>query len=81
MSDDNDREESNVNRDNWLTSWEEQCIQNWEDETNLDDRFQNEAEVSSQKLWLSFQNGATAIAQLYKGIYVVPRPSIKPKVK
>ena len=73
MSEDNDRDEGNVNRESWLTSWEEQCIKNWEEETNLDDRFQNHNDtenhdILSQKLWLSFQNSATAIAQLYKGL-------------
>ena len=52
---------------NWLTNWEDQCIQDWENETNMDDKIQNESERSAQKLWLSFQNSATAIAQLYRG--------------
>ena len=70
MSEDNDRDDSTVNHENWLSNWEEQCIKNWEDETNMDDRFPNDTEISSQKLWLSFQNSATAIAQLYKGSLV-----------
>lgn len=67
MSDDNERDESPVNRESWLSNWEEECIQEWEDETNMDERLKNDSEISSQKLWMGFQNSATAVAQLYKG--------------
>ena len=52
--------------DGWGKKWEDQCRQDWEDESNMDD-MQREKERDAQRLWLSFQNSATAIAQLYKG--------------
>ena len=52
---------------NWLTNWEDQCVRETENDTAVEDRIQMENEQSAQKLWLSFQNSATAIAQLYRG--------------
>lgn len=65
--------DENVNKDqdlieaNWLTNWEDQCVREFESDTNMDERIQTETEQYAQKLWLSFQNSATAIAQLYRG--------------
>lgn len=53
--------------DTWMTDWENQRIQDWQKEPNMDDRIQTESERSAQRLWLSFQNSATSIAQLYRG--------------
>lgn len=53
--------------DGWMRKWEEQCRQDWEDESNMEDIIQRENEREAQRLWMSFQNCATAIAQLYKG--------------
>ena len=53
--------------DGWMSSWEDQCADDWERETNMDDRSQSENEALSQSLWFSFQNSAEAISQLYKG--------------
>ena len=54
---------------NWLTNWEEQNIDEWENETlsKVEDRIALENEMSSKKLWQSFQNSASSISQLYKG--------------
>ncbi|KAI0241179.1 hypothetical protein LSAT2_000099 [Lamellibrachia satsuma] len=52
--------------DGWMRKWEEQCRQDWEDESNMEDIIQRENEREAQRLWMSFQNCATAIAQLYK---------------
>ena len=56
---------------NWLTNWEEKSIDEWENDTlsKMEDRIALENEMSSQKLWQSFQNSASSISQLYKGKY------------
>ena len=66
MEDNLDRDQELIG-DNWLTDWENERIQEWQDEPNMDDRIQTESERCAQKLWLSFQNSATSIAQLYRG--------------
>ncbi|XP_070580063.1 HUWE1-associated protein modifying stress responses-like [Ptychodera flava] len=65
MSDQKDRQEDSVG-DLWVSNWEQQCIEQLESEPNFDDRLSADREETSQKLWLSFQNSATAVAQLYK---------------
>ncbi|XP_013388430.1 UPF0472 protein C16orf72 homolog [Lingula anatina] len=65
MDDDHDREQERFS-DHWLKKWEDQCLEELENESNMDDQIQAEREESSQKLWHSFQNAATALAQLYK---------------
>lgn len=54
--------------DNWLNSFEEECIEELHSETNMEEALEKQQELAEQKLWLQFQNSATAIAQLYKGI-------------
>ena len=66
MADGREKDED-ILGDNWLSHWENQCLDDWEDDSNMDDLIQNETEQSSQKLWLSFQNSATAVSHLYKG--------------
>ena len=53
--------------ENWLTDWEHQVVDAWQDGSDVEERVQHENEVSSQKLWLSFQNSASSITQLYRG--------------
>lgn len=52
--------------DNWLNSFEEECIEDLHGETNMEEALETQRELAEQKLWLQFQNSATAIAQLYK---------------
>ena len=66
MAEDNKRDPERLSESR-LSPWEEECADNWERENDLDERLAIENETSAQKLWLSFQNGATSIAQLYKG--------------
>lgn len=66
-----EREEDNhgdLSPDNWLNSFEEECIEELHSETNMEEALEKQQELAEQKLWLQFQNSATAIAQLYKGI-------------
>lgn len=58
--------EKDILGDNWLSSWEAQCLDEWDRNSNMDELVHAENEQSLQKLWLSFQNSASAIAQLYK---------------
>lgn len=61
MSEEHEREE-----DFWIANWEQQCIQELENEPDVTEQIQSEKDLAAQKLWLMFQNTATAIAQLYK---------------
>ncbi|XP_002740426.1 HUWE1-associated protein modifying stress responses-like [Saccoglossus kowalevskii] len=65
MSDQKDRQDDSVG-DLWVSNWEQQCLEQLENEANYDERLLADREDSTQKLWLSFQNSATAVAQLYK---------------
>ena len=47
--------------------WEEECIDSIEQSAELEKQFNFEKDNCSQKLWLSFQNAACSVAQLYKG--------------
>ena len=54
--------------DSWLSAFEEECLEDLESsETNMEDNVQRDTDFAMQKLFLQFQNSATAIAQLYKG--------------
>lgn len=66
MNEDHEREEDPL-ADPWITSWEQQCIQQVENEPDPEERLHMERDVASQKLWQMFQNSATSLAQLYKG--------------
>lgn len=50
--------------EHWFSKWERQCLA----EAEQTDPNEEETEQSQQKLWHLFQNSATAIAQLYKGL-------------
>ncbi|XP_061426065.1 HUWE1-associated protein modifying stress responses-like isoform X1 [Lethenteron reissneri] len=53
--------------EHWFSIWERECLDDAEQEApEEDDRLALEREQAAQKLWLSFQNSATAVAQLYK---------------
>ncbi|XP_064631449.1 HUWE1-associated protein modifying stress responses-like [Lineus longissimus] len=65
MSEEREREQDRL-ADSWLKSWEDQCVSEFENQPNMEDRAQLDREESSQKLWLLFQNSASSVAQLYK---------------
>ena len=52
------------------SSWEAQCLEELdrELEPNLDERLPQEKQFASEKLWYSFQNCASAVTTLYKGV-------------
>ena len=67
MSENRDIDPEKLGPESWLTKWEDQCVQNWEDESNMDELCQHESQKYAQIMWHSFQNSATAISHLYKG--------------
>lgn len=55
--------------DNWLTGWEQQCAEAIENQPDYDQSLALENENFQRKVWTSFQDSATAIAQLYRDRY------------
>lgn len=53
--------------ENWLGNFEAECHDELDSEPNMEERLHSERDLAIQHLWLTFQNSATAIAQLYKG--------------
>lgn len=66
--------EYNCDGDNsWgrTTSWEEQLLDEVANERDvIDQQSKLEQEAGAQQLWSSFQNSASAVANLYKGMKV-----------
>uniref|UniRef100_A0A8C4MZ70 HUWE1 associated protein modifying stress responses n=1 Tax=Eptatretus burgeri TaxID=7764 RepID=A0A8C4MZ70_EPTBU len=53
--------------EHWFTSWERECLRDAERHVDdEEDRIAADREQTAQRLWLAFQNSATAVAQLYK---------------
>lgn len=69
MSEDRDREDDPL-VDIWATNYEQQCLQQIESEPDFEVQLQSERDLANQKVWYMFQNTATSIAQLYKGIII-----------
>ena len=61
--------ESRDNRDsNFLSPLEEQLIQESEADGDLEQQLLSEKELVAQRLWIAFQDSATAVAHLFRGI-------------
>ncbi|KAK7870806.1 hypothetical protein R5R35_005469 [Gryllus longicercus] len=65
MNEDRDREDDPF-RELWISNWEQQCVEQLESEPDYERQLQSERDLTNQKVWISFQNSATAVAQLYK---------------
>ncbi|XP_059805007.1 HUWE1-associated protein modifying stress responses-like isoform X2 [Hypanus sabinus] len=52
--------------ESWLSRWERQCLEEDERQGLENGAGGTETDAQRQRLWLSFQNSASAIAQLYK---------------
>lgn len=50
--------------EHWFSKWERQCLA----EAEQGEPSEEEADQNQEKLWHLFQNSATAVAQLYKGV-------------
>lgn len=63
-----DRDGDRRSDGSWSRTWEEQLLEEVANEREaIDQQSKLEQEASAQQLWLSFQNSASAIANLYKG--------------
>lgn len=49
------------------SSWEEECLREAEEVGDLEGQMASEKDLTSRKLFVSFQTAACCIAQLYKG--------------
>lgn len=55
--------------EDWLGAYEEEDVDELQQEPNLEEKLLTEKDLAEQHLFLTFQNSATAIAQLYKGMF------------
>lgn len=53
--------------ENWLTGWEQQCINSCDEQPDYEQIFVKETDSTHRTVWTTFQDSATAIAQLYRG--------------
>lgn len=59
--------EDDVLGDCWITSWEQQTVQELEAEPDHQEHLQGEADAAAEKLWSLFQSAAQCVAVMYKG--------------
>lgn len=52
--------------EHWFSKWERQCLA----EAEREEPNEEAVDQNQEKLWHLFQNSATAVAQLYKGLWV-----------
>ena len=60
-------EQEDPSPSSWISTWEQQCLDDCENELTAESLLHNETEASNQKMWYRFQNTATALATMYKG--------------
>lgn len=53
--------------ENWLTGWEQQCISSCDEQPDYEQILIKETDSTHRTVWNTFQDSATAIAQLYRG--------------
>lgn len=51
----------------YLSPLEEEFLQDFEANEDIDQQLLSEKEVAAHKLWVAFQDSATAVAHLFKG--------------
>lgn len=51
----------------WLTNWEKQCTNAIQEQPDYEQQLMAECDSSHTRIWNSFQDSATAVAQLYRG--------------
>ncbi|CAG9856441.1 unnamed protein product [Phyllotreta striolata] len=59
----------NDGEDIWLNSWEQQCADSLDQQPNYEQNLITESNNYQTRLWSSFQDSATAVAQLYRDRY------------
>lgn len=55
------------NEESWLSNWEQECANSIEEQPNYEQSLITENNNAQTKIWSSFQDSATAVAQLYRG--------------
>lgn len=66
MSENKDKGEEGVGD---CRTCEQMCLEQLDRECNLDERLKEEKRFASENLWYQFQNSASAVTALYKGIH------------
>lgn len=61
---------------NWLSSWEQQCGDSIEEQPDYEQNLITEIDMGQRRMWNSFQDSATAIAQLYRDRYASEPASV-----
>lgn len=51
----------------WITSWEQQTVQELESEADHQEHLLAEADAANEKMWALFQSAAQCVAVMYKG--------------
>lgn len=67
MSEGRDGDEDHLLGDYWITSWEQQTVQELEGEPDRQQHLHAEADAANEKLWALFQSAAQCVAIMYKG--------------
>lgn len=52
--------------ENWMTGWEQQCLNSVEEQPDYEGILLKETDSAQKTLWTTFQDSASAIAQLYR---------------
>lgn len=55
----------------WLSGWEQQCCEAIQNQPAYEQSLAAENEYFQRRVWTSFQDSATAIAQLYRGGFCI----------
>ena len=69
--------EREMRESNFLSPAEEGYIRDMEEQGDADQQLVLEKELAAQRLWQSFQESATAVAHLFRGLSCNPLHSIK----
>lgn len=56
-----------VDNSNWLSSFEEECVGDLEAGGDFEEELLVDKELAARRLWLTFQESATAVSQFYRG--------------
>ena len=60
-----------VDNSNWLSSFEEECVGDLEAGGDFEEELLVDKELAARRLWLTFQESATAVSQFYRGNCIV----------
>ena len=58
---------SPVDNSNWLSAFEEECVGDLEAGGDFEEELLVDKELAARRLWLTFQESATAVSHFYRG--------------